>query len=142
MRLRLLLLLATLLIISCGGDTTAEAPRDGQKVATTPTQKTDLAIECQLNDAQRKVTCTATGYTDGARLYWWTNSEPAETAGTNFEFPVTNPVPALTVSFEECNNGACQTVTTTLDTTKASSSNPESSPKQSKPHATPHLQHI
>ena len=127
MRQRLLLLLTTLLIISCGGDTTAEAPRDGQTVATTPSQKTDLAIECQLNDAQRKVTCTATGYTDGARLYWWTNSEPAETAGTNFEFPVTNPVPALTISFEECNNGACQTVTTTLDTTKTNSASPGSS---------------
>ena len=122
MRKHLLLLLTTLLITSCGGETKAELLRDGRTVTTaltTSSQTTDLAIDCRLNDAQRKVTCTASGYTDGARLYWWTNSEQAESEGETFDFTITNPQPNLIVSFEECNSGSCPTVTTTLDTTTA-----------------------
>ena len=144
MRKYLLLLLTTLLITSCGGDTNAETPRDERTVTTALTtgssQTTDLAIDCRLNDDQRKVTCTASGYTEGARLYWWTNSEQAESEGETFDFTITNPQPNLIVSFEECNSGSCETVTVTLDTmagatlaTPASTSPTRSNQKTSPP---------
>ena len=120
MRQRLLLLLTTLLVTACGGNTNAEVLIDERTVVNAPTasssQTTDLAIDCRLNDTQRQVTCTAIGYVDGARLYWWTNSEKDEGAGETFDFIIANPRPDLTISFEECRSGSCQTVTTTLDT--------------------------
>lgn len=129
MRHPVLVLLATILIVSCGVDNNAQT--------TGNTQTTDLAIDCQFNDTQQKVSCAATGYADGSRLYWWTSSEPAEAGGSKFEFLITNPVPDLTISFEECNNGSCQTVTTSLDSTKDDATKLDRLPKQSKPQAAP-----
>ena len=163
MRYFLLLLLTTLVLTACGGDTIAAGGEtiaaggtDGPAVADTPPPRSsetkNLEISCHFAARQLRVTCTAVGYTEGARLYWWTNSEPAEAEGAKFDFAVTKPVPNLTVSFEECNSGKCQTVTTTLDTTKAAATvvikpgqvvqipmapaiNPDGSPKTSKPQA-------
>ena len=92
MRHPVLVLLATILIVSCGVDNNAQTPGN--------TQTTDLAIDCQFNDTQQKVSCAATGYADGSRLYWWTSSEPAEAGGSKFEFLITNPVPDLTIALK------------------------------------------
>ena len=123
--LKILLLLAAL-ITACGGDTAPEVGKDGRAVATTQTTKPspsmasasqidDLAISCNFDEAHRQVTCEASGYTEGARLYWWTNSEQAEGEGANFTFRITQERPDLSIMFEECEDGACQTLTTHLD---------------------------
>ena len=111
---------AIFLLVACGAGTN-EAANAGSKSGTRPDTPTsassdDLAVTCEVDGIRLQVNCVASDYAEGARLYWWTNSEQAEADGDTFEFTIANPRPDLTVSFEECNNGSCQTVTTTLDT--------------------------
>ena len=123
----LLLIVTVLLLAACGGAATTEVVAAGRTVqagatpkSSTPTvsssESDGLAISCSLNDATRQVTCEASGYEEGSRLYWWTNWEQAEAEGETFAFAIMNPRPDLNVSFETCKGGSCQTVTTTLDT--------------------------
>ena len=130
MRNCLFLLLTTLVLTACGGDaiaageeTSAAGGVERPAVADSPparsSQTKDLTTSCHFAARQLRVTCTVSGHTDGTRLFWWTDSEQSEAEGAKFDFTVTNPVPNLIVSLEECNNGSCQTVTTTLDTTQA-----------------------
>ncbi len=86
------------------------------ETTASPSDSGELAINCSLDDAKQQVTCEASGYVEDARLYWWTNSEQAEGEGGAFAFTITRARPDLSIMFEECNSGTCQTVTTTLDT--------------------------
>ena len=86
------------------------------ETTASPSDSGELAINCSLDDAKQQVTCEASGYVEDARLYWWTNSEQAEGEGGTFAFTITRARPDLSIMFEECKSGTCQTVTTTLDT--------------------------
>ena len=137
------------LLVACGGDGTSEtateihtdaaAPRSsapqsspmGRTDATTPTASPAgaddsapssqiLAISCNLDNKQ--VLCTATGSTEGAWMYWWTNAEDITDSGeaqngtSTFSFTISGARPSLSINFEECIGNECQTVTTALDT--------------------------
>ena len=126
-KLLLLLVAMAVLLAACGGDsppgtaTDERALGDTHAASSSPStvsssQTKEFAIACSLDDAQRQVTCSASGYADGARLSWWTNSGPENGEGGTFAFTIAQVRPDLSITLEECDGGSCQTVTTTLDT--------------------------
>ena len=111
-----LLLISMALSTGCSGDTGTASPA----------KPAALTIDCTLDDESLTVTCEAEGYSkDADRLYWWTNWNPAEGEGEFFSFTITAVTPDLSVMFEECKSGNCQTVTTTIDTAHLLSGGPD-----------------
>ena len=135
--LGLLPLLTTLFFAACGEDTATELSSEHRAVtdarpARSP-QPADLTINCSLDDAQQKITCDATGYTEGARLFWWTNTEGVESEGSNFIFAIPNRSDGLKVMLEECVRDSCRTLETTVATTstqRVPTSNQKPAPAQ------------
>ncbi len=150
LRLLGVLLVVAGLLVACGGDGTAEAVTDGRTTADAPTASTseldDLAISCSLDNEQ--VLCAATGYTEGAWMYWWTNAEDitnsgdAQNGSATFTFTITRAHPSLSINLEECMGNDCQAATTTLDTANlmpskpATTTAPEANPSPTRAGAT------
>ena len=97
---------------------TKEPPKpEPTKPPTPTTPSTKPSITCNLDQEQRKVSCEATGYREGAQLNWSENASSKTWRGEVFEFVLypEETVPKVRVALEICQVSSCHTVETVID---------------------------
>ena len=124
----------TIVLAACGEESSQSANAD-----TTSSTRLDvaasvspdgLAVTCDVDDSHLQVNCAASGFVEGATLYWWTTTGVAEGEGASFLFTLAANRPDTTVMFEQCVQGNCRTISTLVKSSQLSS-------RQNGPNAAP-----
>ena len=98
--------------------TTSTAPTATEVPTTTAAVPVGLGAVCTFDDSIPKITCHASGTTQGSQLRWESNIWGWST-GPSYEIPLEQEyqlVPEVVVTLQECDGSACMTVGTTVDT--------------------------
>ena len=98
--------------------TTAAAPTAIGAPATTAVGPVELAAACLFDDSVPKISCSATGVTQGYQLRWESNVA-GWLGGPTYEFTLIEShqlVPEVLVTLQECQGSDCVTVETRIDT--------------------------
>ena len=112
--------IATSIIATTSGRETGSATT----VTPTTAAQTDIAPSvrltalCSFDQSVPKITCHASGATQGSQLRWESNVSGWNT-GPSYELDLAQmhqPVPQVVVTLQECHGPSCQTVETTIDT--------------------------
>ena len=100
-------------------DKTSPRAKPSPPPASVPTtaETDEPAIHCSLDDSVPKVSCTAAGLKDGARLRWSSNASGTWDA-QEFEFALDEEwklVAEIQIALEVCHDSSCETLETVID---------------------------
>ena len=89
---------------------------DPTRQTASAAQPAGLTVSCTLDDVKNAITCTARGYTEDSRMFWWTNTKGLEAEGDSFTFTAPSTRRDIKIMLEACVGSSCRTVETILDT--------------------------